>query len=193
MAHTMRRVLVVGVGAAAAVMMVASAAFACTNFMGEIKVNYNGSGASGSTTAHGWKAHGSMVYCNHDGNRANLGTNIATGSNTGGNTVTVTVQPYTCTAPQGQTTQIGADSNYNIYGTAGQWDDTATIGNTDCMGLSTATKLGGPYTVTSSTSPQTFTSNAWSPGPGVGNTVVCFDVTLSQKIDSAPEANTTMV
>lgn len=203
MAHRMRRTLVLVVSAAAALMTLSSAAFACTNFLGEMVVQYNGTGATTATsTAHGAAKNAGMTFCNHDGNRANM-TSFATGSSSGGDTVTVKVQPYTCAGPGAKQTQIGAATNYYINGMHGAWDDTNGTGSQDCMSTNLdsppgpATRLGGPYTVTSSTTQQSFTSNAWTPGPGggsgsLGYTVVCFDVANSQTNDSAPEINSNM-
>lgn len=192
MAHRMRKALVLGVSAAAALMTFSSAAFACTNFLGRMTVQYTGPNAGTTTsTADGYKAKGGMVYCNHDGDRANMNS-FATGSNGSGDKVQVTVQPNTCvTGHQRATTQIGAGTTYHIYGMSGAWDD--TTGGQDCMGSPPATDLtpGAPQTVTNSTSPQIFTSTVTF-SPGVGNAVICFDITATQAVDSAPEINTNM-
>lgn len=194
MAHRMRKGLVLGVSAAAALMMFSSAAFACTNFLGKMTVVYTGPNALATTsTADGYKPKGGMLYCNHDGNRANM-SSFAQGSSSSGDHVQVTVQPNTCVSGHSSfTTQIGAATNYHIYGMSGVWNDTSGTTSQDCMG-SPATDLtpGADQTVTSSTSPQTFTSTVTF-SPGAGNTVICFDVTATQAVDSAPEINTNMV
>lgn len=204
MAHHNRKKkgLVFGFATAATALAMASAAFACTNFKGEVTL-HTSSNPTLTTTAHGLSQSGGMTYCNHDGNPGSSGVNAKGTAGGTGEIFTVSGNSYTCTASGGTYSFLVPGSGYSMFAAPGKWVDNSPgyAGNTDCMDAgvdrnsgNVVTLVGTNYTIPSPN------GGAWGPFTSttpyiasVGPVVVCFDTPSLQTIDSAPEMNVTYV
>lgn len=204
---TRRKGIAFGFATATVVLAMASVAFACTNFKGEVIAN-SGSNPNLKTIAHGDGMAGAMNYCAHDGNPGQPTVKMKGDSTANGGTgdfFTVQGQGFICPTGNAQSFLLSAD-NYYMFASKGSWDDANQGASADCMqagtfnyfngsGSYTVTQIGGPYTVSGipNTAYGPFTSTtAWKP-PSAGPAVLCFDVPGNQTNDAAPEMNMTFV
>ncbi len=167
-----RRRLLFGFSAAAALLMLSSAAFACTIYKGKMTVTPNGRGSSGSSSAIG---NGSgMGYCAPVDGDGTLGMR--------GGTVTVRGGP----APGGGCGghHVTGQGEWFIRWIAGKWDP--NNGRFDDYMFSNragSATIGGPFHTNNDGTFGPFTSNFFDPPPGdVG---ICF--TKEVWYDSAPQ------
>jgi len=195
-----------GFATATVVLAMASVAFACTNFKGEV-VAHSGSNPGLTTIAHGDGMAGAMNYCAHDGNPGGLNVKMKGDSTANGNTgdfFTVQGQGFICPPAGAQSFLLKAD-NYYMFASTGSWTDDNQPASADCMqagtfnyfngsGSYTVTQIGGPYAITAINAAWgPFTSTAaWKP-PSAGPAVLCFDVPGNQTNDAAPEMNMTFI
>lgn len=121
-----RRALLAGLAGAAALLMVSSAAFACTVWVGTMTVqgtsSRSGVASTGTVTVHGANGTGAggMTYCN---NALPDGEAKVAHTATGDAAITVTVAPSSCQ---------GGDSSRGLIGPVGQVNYLPN-GSYDCM------------------------------------------------------------